>query len=151
VRLDFFGDTLEHIKAFDPETQRTAKLVGRLTLMPVSEVAFGAAAEKRFRAAYVEAFGPASSDDALYEAVSAGRRHPGMEHWLPLFHDRLETLFDYVGELPVSFDHLSEQAIEERLALIADHYAARLKGLETLSFGAPRYNPVPPPALFLTA
>src|SRR5689334_135874 len=149
VRLDFFGDTLEHIKAFDPETQRTGKIVQRLTLMPVSEVAFGEAAEKRFRAGYVEAFGPATSQDALYEAVSAGQRYPGMEHWLPLFHDRLETLFDYTGDAPVSFDHLAEEAVGERLALVADHYEARVKGLEALTFGAPPYKPVPAAAMFL--
>jgi transcription-repair coupling factor (superfamily II helicase) len=150
VRLDFFGDTLEHIKAFDAETQRTGKGVQRLTLMPMSEVAFGEAAERRFRTGYVEAFGPATSEDALYEAVSAGQRYPGMEHWLPLFHDRLETLFDYVGDAPVSFDHLADQAVGERLALIVDHYEARLKGLEALTFGAPAYKPVPTTAMFLT-
>src|SRR5215471_3310086 len=150
VRLDFFGDTLEHIKAFDVETQRTGKIVQRLTLMPVSEVAFGEAAEKRFRAGYVETFGPATSQDALYEAVSAGQRYPGMEHWLPLFHDRLETLFDYMGNAPVSFDHLAEEAVGERLALIADHYEARMKGLEAITFGAPPYKPVPAAAMFLT-
>jgi transcription-repair coupling factor (superfamily II helicase) len=151
VRLDFFGDTLEHIKAFDPETQRTAKIVQRLTLMPISEVAFGGEAEKRFRTKYVETFGPAASEDALYEAVSAGQRYPGMEHWLPLFHEHLETLFDYVPDAPVSFDHLADQAVEERLALIADHYDARVKGLEALAFGAPPYKPVPAAAMFLTA
>ena len=151
VRLDFFGDTLEHIKAFDPETQRTGKIVQRLTLMPISEVAFGGEAEKRFRGKYLETFGPATSEDALYEAVSAGQRYPGMEHWLPLFHDQLETLFDYVGDAPVSFDHLAEPAVEERLALIADHYDTRVKGLETLSFGAPPYKPVPAAAMFLTS
>ena len=150
VRLDFFGDTLEHIKAFDPETQRTGKIVQKLTLMPVSEVAFGGEAEKRFRRGYVEAFGPAPSDDPLYEAVSAGQRYAGMEHWLPLFHERLETLFDYVGDAPVSFDHLAEEAVGERLALIADHYEARVKGLESLTFGAPPYKPVPAAAMFLT-
>ena len=151
VRLDFFGDTLEHIKAFDPETQRTGKIVQKLTLMPVSEVAFGGEAEKRFRRGYVEAFGPAPSDDPLYEAVSAGQRYPGMEHWLPLFHERLETLFDYVPRRPVSFDHLAEEAVGERLALIADHYEARVKGLESLTFGAPPYKPVPAAAMFLAS
>ena len=151
VRLDFFGDTLEHIKAFDPETQRTGKIVQKLTLMPISEVAFGEEAEKRFRRGYVEMFGPATSEDALYEAVSAGQRYPGMEHWLPLFHERLETLFDYVPDAPVSFDHLAEQAVEERLALIADHYEARVKGLESLTFGAPPYKPVRAASMFLTS
>jgi transcription-repair coupling factor (superfamily II helicase) len=151
VRLDFFGDTLEHIKAFDPETQRTGKIVQRLTLMPVSEVAFGAAAEKLFRRGYVALFGAATSGDPLYEAVSAGQRYPGVEHWLPLFHERLETLFDYVPEAPLSFDHLAEAAVDERLALIEDHYKARVDGLEAQKFGAPPYKPVPPQQLFFTA
>jgi transcription-repair coupling factor (superfamily II helicase) len=150
VRLDFFGDTLEHIKAFDPETQRTGRIVQRLTLMPVSEVAFGATAEKLFRRSYVALFGAAISGDQLYEAVSAGQRYPGVEHWLPLFHERLETLFDYAPEAPVSFDHLAEEAVGERLALIEDHYKARVEGLEALKFGAPPYKPVPPSRLFFT-
>ena len=150
VRLDFFGDTLEHIKAFDPETQRTGRIVQKLTLMPISEVAFGEEAEKRFRGSYLETFGPRPREDALYEAVSAGQRYPGMEHWLPLFHDHLETLFDYVPDAPVSFDHLAERGGRASAStLIADHYEARVKGLETLTFGAPPYKPVPAAAMFL--
>jgi transcription-repair coupling factor (superfamily II helicase) len=125
VRLDFAFDTLEHIKAFDPETQRTGKIVQKLTLMPVSEVAFGGDAEKRFRRGYVEAFGPAPADDPLYEAVSAGQRYGGMEHWLPLFHERLETLFDYVPGAPVSFDHLADEAVASGSNLIGEHHEAR--------------------------
>jgi transcription-repair coupling factor (superfamily II helicase) len=151
VRLDFFGDTLEHIKAFDPETQRTARVVQRVALMPVSEVAFGEAAEKLFRRRYVEAFGPATSEDPLYHAVSAGHRYPGMEHWLPLFHEGLESLFDYAAEAPVSFDHLADEAVDQRFDLIREHYTARAEGLETQTFGAPPYKPVPPEAMFLTA
>ena len=149
VRLDFFGDTLEHIKAFDPETQRTGKIVQKLTLMPMSEVAFGETSEKHFRKSYIETFGAVTGEDPLYEAISAGQRYPGMEHWLPLFHERLETLFDYVPEAPVSFDHLADEAVGERLDLIADHYDARVKGLESHAFGAPPYKPVPPAAMFV--
>ena len=149
VRLDFFDDTLEHIKSFDPETQRTSKIVQKLTLMPMSEVAFGEQAASRFRQAYVAAFGANNTGDALYEAVSAGQRFPGMEHWLPLFHERLETLFDYLPEAPVSFDHLAAQAVTDRQAQILDHYQARVDALETATFGAPPYKPVPPERLFV--
>src|SRR5262245_7347765 len=150
VRFDFFGDTLEHIKAFDPDTQRTSRIVQRVSLLPISEVAFGEAAEKLFRRRYVEAFGAVTTDDPLYEAVSASQRYPGMEHWLPLFHEQLETLFDYLPDAPVSFDHLADDAVAQRLDLIRDHYEARAEGLETQSFGAAPYKPVPPQAMFLT-
>lgn len=150
VRLDFFGDTLESIRAFDPESQRSQKTVPKLVLMPISEVAFGEEAEKRFRQRYVECFGPVTGDDPLYQAISSGQRYPGMEHWLPLFHDTVETLFDYVGDAPLSFDHQVDRAIADRHAQIADHYKARVDGLETEAFGAAAYKPVPPDQMFLS-
>jgi transcription-repair coupling factor (superfamily II helicase) len=151
VRLDFFGDTLETIKAFDVTTQRTTKPVQKLALMPISEVAFGADAEKLFRSRYVELFGGNTGDDPLYEAVSSGHRYPGQEHWLPLFHDQLATLFDYLPDVPVSFDHRSEESANSRFEQIAEHYAARSEALEEHRFGGPPYKPVPPERMFLDA
>ncbi|MFZ8477691.1 hypothetical protein ACO1MN_15630, partial [Staphylococcus aureus] len=51
--------------------------------------------------------------------------------------------------VPVSFDHLSDQAIAERFALIKEHYEARLEANEAVRFGAPPYKPVPPERMFL--
>ena len=150
VRLDFFGDTLESIKSFDIETQRSLKPVPKIVLMPMSEIAFGPEADSRFRTRYVELFGPAAGDDPLYEAVSTGNRYPGQEHWLPLFHATLETLFDYAPDAPVSFDHLTDQAVGERHAQITEHYQARVDAREISSFGADPYKPVPPDLMFLT-
>jgi len=151
VRLDFFGDTLESIKAFEVQTQRTTKSVQKLAILPVSEVAFGEEAEKLFRARYVELFGGATGDDPLYEAISSGQRYPGQEHWLPLFHEHLETLFDYLPKVPVSFDHLADEAAAGRFEQIAEHYDARLEALEEQTFGAPPYKPVPPERMFFDA
>ena len=150
LRLDFFGDTLESIKSFDPGTQRTTKPLQKFVLMPISEVAFGDAPTALFRARYIALFGgAASSGDPLYEAVSSGGRYPGMEHWLPLFHEKLETLFDYLLGVPVSFDHLCDQGIVERFSQIKEHFEARIEAREAASFGAPPYKPVPPGDMFL--
>jgi transcription-repair coupling factor (superfamily II helicase) len=149
VRLDFFGDTLESIKSFEIETQRTSKPVQKLVLMPISEIAFGAEAEKRFRQRYVELFGVAKGEDPLYAAVSSGHRYPGLEHWLPFFHETVETLFDYAPDAAVSFDHQVEEAVTERFAQIADHYKSRVDALETLNFGAPPYKPIPPEQMYI--
>ena len=119
VRLDFFGDTLESIRQFDPVTQRTQAAREQVTLLPISEVPSGEAAIKHFRRRYVELFGPAKGDDALYEAVSAGSRYPGMEHWLPLFYERMDTLFDYLPNAVITIDHLGDDAQARRLETIA--------------------------------
>ncbi|MGE0857161.1 MAG: transcription-repair coupling factor, partial [Hyphomicrobiaceae bacterium] len=149
VRLDFFGDTVESIKTFDAETQRTLKPVQKLVLLPMSEVALGEDAVALFRRRYVELFGGATGDDPLYEAVSTGQRYPGQEHWLPLFHENLETLLDYLPGVLVSFDHMADEAIRQRFELIGEHYAARTDASEAERFGAPPYKPVPPDMMFL--
>ena len=68
----------------------------------------------------------------LYEAVSEGRRYAGMEHWLPLFHKQLETLFDYLDGSPIALEPLAEEAAHERLAQIADYYEARQEALDSV-------------------
>ena len=150
VRLDFFGDTLESIKAFDAETQRSLKPVQKFALMPVSEVAFGESATALFRTRYVELFGGATGDDPLYEAVSGGRRYQGQEQWLPFFHPALETLFDYAPGAGLSFDAMADEAIEQRFHQIQEHYEARVDSLEGQRFGAPPYKPVPPERMFVS-
>ena len=97
VRLDFFGDTLESVRSFDPETQRTAEELRALELVPMAEFQLTSDTIRRFRTGYVASFGAAAPDDMLYEAVSEGRRAAGMEHWLPLFHEQMATLFDYLA------------------------------------------------------
>jgi transcription-repair coupling factor (superfamily II helicase) len=150
VRLDFFGDTLESIRAFDPETQRTAARLDAVELLPMSELALTPDVRRAFRQRYVEMFGPVTGDDPLYESISAGRQHQGMEHWLPLFHDRLETLFDYLPDAVVSLDPLVDDARTKRQEQVADHYDARAQALERKAFGAPPYHPVLPESMFLS-
>ena len=117
--------------------------------MPVSELAHGPEAESRFRQGYVATFGAVTGDDPLYEAISAGQRYPGMEHWLALFHDHLDTLFDYAPGAILSFDPMMDEAIAERLEQIRDHYEARVNGLEITAFGAAPYKPLPPDRLYM--
>ena len=72
-----------------------------------------------------------------------------MEHWLPLFHDELETIFDYVGDANITFDHMADEAVSRRFEQIAEHYEARVDSLETETFGAPPYKPIPLERLFI--
>ncbi len=146
VRLDLFGDTLESIRAFDRETQRSTRQLKSVDLRPVSETLLDATAIARFRSGYLAAFG-APGDDPLYATVSEGGRRAGMEHWLPLFYDRLETLFHYLpDDALVAVDHLAREARDERLAVIADAFEARDQTERKT-----HYRALPAAALYLTA
>jgi transcription-repair coupling factor (superfamily II helicase) len=149
VRFDFFGDSVESIRSFDAETQRTLLDMRSLDLVPISEFQLVTETIRRFRMGYVAEFGAPQRDDALYEAVSEGRRHPGMEHWLPLFQETMETLFDYLAHAPVVIEPQAEDAARERFKQIQDYYQARREGVEHPGGGA-IYNPLPPDRLYLT-
>ncbi len=147
VRLDLFGDTLESIRGFDPETQRSTDKQASVDLLPVSEALLDDASISRFRNGYLARFG-AAGDDPLYATVSQGGRRAGMEHWLPLFYDRLETVFDYAGDGALFLvDHLAEDARDERLSLVDDAYDARLEASKMR--GGSNYKPIEPHELYL--
>ncbi len=147
VRLDLFGDTIESIRRFDPTTQRSGAKLDRLVLRPVSEVFLDPASVGRFRTGWRELFGQEATSDPLYLSISDGRRHPGMEHWVPLFHEGMETLLDYLGrDVSTSLDHQAEDVLAARLEMVADHFAARRMVPRD---GETPYRPLPPERLYL--
>ncbi len=149
VRLDLFGDVLDGARRFDPVTQRTTRKLDMIELAPVSEVILDEAAIMRFRQNYRIEFGSAGSDDPLYEAISAGRKAQGAEHWLPFFHEKLETLFDYLPDAPVLLDDGITPARVARWDSIEDQYGARKHAMSVKGRSDSVYKPVEPGLLYL--
>lgn len=149
LRLDFFGDEIESVRTFDPADQRTTGRIDGFTLLPASETLIDEESIKRFRSRYRERFGATATGDPLYQAISDGRRLAGMEHWLPLFEEKLATLFDHLGgDAVVVRDAGVLGAAEQRFEAITDYHANRVKAQ---SSDPGSYRPLPPDALYLTA
>jgi len=148
LRLDLFGDTIEDIRSFDPVTQRSDRKLDGFALKPVSEVPLTEESIARFRSGYRELFGAVTGEDPVYEGVSEGRRPAGIEHWLPLFFERLETLFDYLPGAAVTLDPHAGDSGEARFETIADYFAARQQAPAVP--GEPPYRPLAPDRLYLT-
>lgn len=125
LRLDLFGDEVESIKYFDPLTQRTEDECKSFSLQPVTEFFLNESSVACFRKGYREAFGIIQKNDPLYEAVTEGRRYNGMEHWLPLFYQKVETVFDYAPNAEMMFDYHAQDSYRERLTQIKDFFDAR--------------------------
>ncbi|MEX2643044.1 MAG: transcription-repair coupling factor [Acetobacterales bacterium] len=154
LRLDFFGDEIESIRSFDPLSQRSQGTAEEIIVGAISEIPLDGDAVERFRVGYRELFGAVTEQDALYESVSAGRHHPGIEHWLPLFYERLATLPEYLPGAAVTLDHQAEEARDARQEMIAEHYAARLEfggGASAEASSELRYNPLTPDRLYVEA
>ena len=155
VRLDLFGDDIETIRTFDPVSQRTTGTREAVSLKPMSETVLTPDSIARFRTKYRELFGAASSSDTLYESISHGRKFIGQEHWLPLFHDGLGTILDYLPTASISLDHDIEESVAVRLETIRDYFEAR-RMVDTASGGKLSldesgmvYHPVPPHLMYL--
>ncbi|UAB76933.1 transcription-repair coupling factor [Erythrobacter sp. SCSIO 43205] len=147
LRLDFFGDELESLRLFDPSTQRSTGRLQDHLLLPASEALIDDESIKRFRSRYRELFGANATQDPLYEAVSDGRRLAGMEHWLPLFEEKLATLFDHLGKDDVVvIDQGALGAADERLKDIADYHDQRQR-IASETSGS--YRPLGKDALYL--
>ncbi|WP_332065587.1 transcription-repair coupling factor [Bartonella sp. CB189] len=149
LRLDFFGNTLEDIRVFDLETQRTTGKRTEFLLQAMSEVVLTPEVISRFKSSYIHAFGVSKRNNMLYEAISQGRRFAGMEHWLPFFYENLDTFFDHYHDLPIVFEHRIEEVLIERYRLIEDYYDAR-KERENDKENSVSYHPVDPNLLYLT-
>ncbi len=149
VRLDLFGDVLDGARRFDPVTQRTTEKLEVIELAPVSEIILDEAAITRFRQNYRIEFGAAGTDDPLYEAVSAGRKHQGAEHWLPFFHAELETLFDYLPQAAITLDDQVTPARLARWESVEDQYETRRLAMANRSKMDSVYKPAPPAGLYL--
>ena len=149
LRLDFFGDEIESVRTFDPADQRTTGRIDGFVLLPASETLLDEDSIKRFRARYRERFGATATGDPLYQAISDGRRLAGMEHWLPLFEEKMATLFDHLGDDAVMVrDAGAVAAAEARFEAITDYHGNRVKAQ---SSDPGSYRPLPPDALYLTA
>jgi len=149
LRLDFFGDEIETIRSFSPQDQRSTGIVERFELLPAVETLMDEDAVRRFRTQYRDLFGGTATGDPLYQAVSEGRRLAGMDHWLPLFEDRMVTLLDHLGKDPLIIrDQAALAAGEARFEAIADYHANREKA-QSASPGS--YRPLAPQKLYLTS
>ncbi|KQX01179.1 transcription-repair coupling factor [Massilia sp. Root418] len=97
-RLDLFGDTIETIRTFDADTQRSLYPVSEVRLLPGREFPMDEAARTTFRSRWREQFEGDPSRSVVYKDISSGIASAGIEYYLPLFFDETATLFDYLPQ-----------------------------------------------------
>ncbi len=156
VRLDYFSDTIESLRHFDPLSQMTTGKTDFLRFFPISEVILNERTIASFRSGYRALFGAVTGDDPLYEAVSSGQKFPGLEHWLALFYPDLACFFDYCPKAPVIFDTSADEAARLRFQQVEDFYQARLSLFEAMRRNVKKdravvaYKPVPFERLYIS-
>ena len=97
-RIDLFDKEIETIRVFDPETQRSIEQVDSIRLLSAREFPLTDDAINRFQDRWHQHFQVDPRKCQVYQDISQGLSPPGIEYYLPLFFDELETLFDYLPE-----------------------------------------------------
>jgi transcription-repair coupling factor (superfamily II helicase) len=97
-RVDLFGDEVDSIRTFDPDSQRSLYPVPEVRLLPGREFPLDEAARTAFRARWREKVEGDPTRSRIYKDIGSGIASGGIEYWLPLFFDATATIFSYLGE-----------------------------------------------------
>ncbi len=143
-RLDLFGDEIESIRTFDPDTQRSLYPIDRVRLLPGREFPMDEAARTAFRGRWREQFEGDPSKSVVYRDIGNGIASAGIEYYLPLFFDQTATLFDYLPEASLILTHGDVHGAAQRFT---DDTQQRFRFLSH----DPERPLLPPAQVFLTA
>ena len=97
-RIDFFGNDIDSIRTFDPESQRSQDKLDQIQLLPAREFPMTEAAVQHFRQAFRARFAGDPQMSSIYRDISNGIAPAGAEYYLPLYFDELATFFDYLPD-----------------------------------------------------
>jgi transcription-repair coupling factor (superfamily II helicase) len=142
IRIEWFDDTIETLRYFDPETQRTTTHTERLQLLPAHEFPTNDEALQDVRRRWRQMLPISNQPESVYQQISEGRIPQGIEYYLPLFFDGLEDLGAYLPEntLWIEVGDLAEAA-ERQWQEIEERFNGRLS--------SELRPPLPPHSMFL--
>ena len=127
-RIDLFGDSIESIRTFDADTQRSLYPVREVRLLPGREFPMDEAARTAFRSRWREQFEGDPSRSMVYKDIGNGIASAGIEYYLPLFFETTATLFDY---LPPDCSFALVGDIDEAIARFWNDTQSRYKFLKS--------------------
>ncbi len=96
-RVDLFGDEVDSIRTFDPDSQRSLYPVPEVRLLPGREFPMDEDARNAFRARWRERVEGDPTKVRLYKDIATGIATAGIEYYLPLFFDQTASIFEYLG------------------------------------------------------
>ncbi len=112
IRIDLFGDEIDTLRSFDPETQLTAKILSAIELLPGREFPYNNEGIKHFLDNWHMQFDVDPRACQVYQDIKSGILPNGIEYYLPLFFEHCANLFDYLPDNTLVFaeDGINEAA-----------------------------------------
>ncbi|MBO0724056.1 MAG: transcription-repair coupling factor [Blastocatellia bacterium] len=111
VRVEFFGDEIDSIREFDPETQRSIREIEETMITPMRDERAGAADFRRWAKLARERWGDERYERALRDRTAyadEGEEFRGWEYLMPLARPLAASVFDYLRNTTLVVDEPSE-------------------------------------------
>ena len=96
LRIEWFDDSVDSLRYFDPENQVSVRKIDGISLMPACEYPMDSAGRKQFLQCWRESFASEYDVSPLYKRIGEGHTEHGLEYYLPLFFEHCDTIFDYL-------------------------------------------------------
>ncbi len=139
VRLEFFGDTLESLRTFDVDSQRSVSAIDHFEIIPMREFCPQASLLKRWAEEVPEQWEKAFLPHLQEELALArqGEPFPGFEFMLPAIDPLDKTIFDFLGgyRIVTLGREVLEAALAKQHAELYERYVDRIEA----------HKPVPGP------
>jgi len=143
-RIDLMGDEIDTIASFDVDTQRSLYPVPEIRLLPAREFPLDESGQTGFRQRFRERFEGDPTKSNIYKDVGKGYAPAGIEYYLPLFFERVATIFDY---LPSTATLCLHHDVDAAIHVFAQDAKSRYNLLR----GDPQRPLLEPKELFLDA
>ena len=147
-RVDLFGDEVDSIRTFDPDSQRSLYPVPEVRLLPGREFPMTDAARTAFRARWREKLEGDPTRARVYKDIGTGLASGGIEYYLPLFFDEVGTIFDYLG---AGGDNAAALVLHGRIDEALERFWVDTRDRHRFLQHDPERPILPPAALFMPA
>lgn len=141
-RLDLFDTTIETIRLFDPQSQRSQESLSEIKILPAREIPLDDNGVQRFRQNFRAQIDGDPQNAQIYREVSKGLAPNGCEFYLPLFFEQTATFFDYC---PSNSAFVFEEGVNEALESLSHEARDRYENVSV----NPEWPPLPPSDLFM--
>jgi transcription-repair coupling factor (superfamily II helicase) len=129
VRVEFFGDTIDSLRQFDPETQLSTGQLSAAGIAPMRETCVSSADFREWAERASERWSAARYERSLRDRTvfaAEGESFAGWEWLLPLVREQASSIFDYLKDAVLVIDEpvAVESYLSEAYQTLADRYAA---------------------------
>ena len=102
-RIDLFDETIDSLRTFDIETQKTLEKITQIRLLPALEFPLDPSGISQFKENWNHTFPGETRQSTVYKSFSAGQMYPGGEYYMPLFFSHTTSLFAYLPQKSLIF------------------------------------------------